>query len=48
MDNKTRRSYSAEFKREAIVLASRPAQVIPGAAQSAPRRQQRAIPLWSW
>lgn len=33
MDKKTRRSYSAEFKREAVALASQPGQTIQGVAR---------------
>lgn len=32
MDKKTRRKYSAEFKREAVLLASQPGQTITGVA----------------
>ncbi len=32
MEKKTRRKYSAEFKREAVVLASQPGQTITGVA----------------
>jgi len=34
MDKKTRRKYSPEFKREAVMLASQPGQTITGVAQN--------------
>jgi len=33
MENKTRRSYSAEFKRRAVALACQPSQTIQGVTQ---------------
>ncbi len=33
MERKTRRTYSSEFKREAVTLASRPGQTVVGVAE---------------
>jgi len=48
MDKKTRRKYSPEFKREAVMLASQSGQTITGVAQnlgvSAQRERHRGVP----